>query len=535
MCGANVWYVLGDQQINKTKPCEVTSLECFPITNLLNHFEQKQIFQRKSLLFLIIRIIHIPQIAMSRFSLLLVLTAFALPLNLTGQDAWNLQKCIQYAFEHNIQIKQQHLNTRVNEQALQQTKLDALPSLNAGANHNFSFGRALDETTYEFTQDQQVQSSNFNLNSSLTLFNGFRKWNAIQRDRFSLKASLQALERLKNDISLNVASAYLQILFNLELVEVSRDQLELIRQQVDRTGKLVEAGSLARGDLLEIQAQAANEELNLVNYQNQLRASYINLIQLLELDSPGGFEIEQPALGPLLKRASLPSVDSIYRMAQKTLPRIKGAEYQLQSQQEALSIARGQLSPRLSLNMNYGTGYSSIRNKLTGVDSMTVPIGRTQNDVPVFSTQPFPNYSNYPFWDQLEDNASTSVSFNLSIPIFNGWQVRNNIENAQVQVLNARYELQLQENQLYKDIQNARADAVAAWKKYQAARKTVESMQESFKYTEQKFEVGLVNSIEFNTAKNNLIRAQSELLQAKYEYLFKTRILDFYQGKPLKI
>jgi outer membrane protein len=185
--------------------------------------------------------------------------------------------------------------------------------------------------------------------------------------------------------------------------------------------------------------------------------------------------------------------------------------------------------------MSYGTGYSSIRDRLTGVDSMTVPIGRTQNNVPVFSTQPFPNYTNYPFWDQLEDNASTSVSFRLSIPIFNGWQVRNNIENARVQVLNARYELQLQENQLYKDIQNARADAVAAWKKYQAARKTVESMQESFKYTEQKFEVGLVNSIEFNTAKNNLIRAQSELLQAKYEYLFKTRILDFYQGKPLKI
>jgi len=169
------------------------------------------------------------------------------------------------------------------------------------------------------------------------------------------------------------------------------------------------------------------------------------------------------------------------------------------------------------------------------MDSVTVPIGRTQNDVPVFSTQPVPSYSAYPFWNQLEDNANTSVMFNLSIPIFNGWQVRHSISNARVGVLNAQYELQLQENQLYKDIQTAHADALAAWKKYQAARKTVESMQESFKYTSKKFEVGLVNSIEFNTAKNNLIRAQSELLQAKYEYIFKTRILDFYQGKPIKI
>jgi len=472
---------------------------------------------------------------MHKYFFLLVWMAGIVPSQLTAQDTWNLQECIQWAFDHNIQIKQQNLNTQVNENALQQTRLSALPSLNAGAAHNFSFGRALDETTYEFTQDQQVQSSNFNLSSSITLFNGFQKWNAIQRDRFSLKASLQTLERLKNDISLNVASAYLQILFNQELVHVARDQLELINQQVDRTQKLIDAGSLARGDLLEIQAQAANEELNLVNYQNQLRSSYISLIQLLELDSAGGFEIEQPALDQLLKREPLPPVDSIYRIGQKQLPRIKGAEYQLRSEEEALDIARGQLSPRLSMNLNYGSRYSNIRERLTGMDSVTVPIGRTQNNVPVFSTQPVPSYSGYPFWDQLQDNANTSVMFNLSIPIFNGWQVRHSISNARVGVLNARYELQLQENQLYKDIQTAHADALAAWKKYQAARKTVESMQESFKYTSKKFEVGLVNSIEFNTAKNNLIRAQSELLQAKYEYIFKTRILDFYQGKPIKI
>ncbi len=458
-----------------------------------------------------------------------------LPLHMTAQESWGLQKCIEYALEHNIQVKQQQLNTQVSKQALKQTRLSALPSLNAGANHNFSYGRALDETTYEFTQDQQVQSSNFNVSSSLTLFSGFQKWNAIKRDRFSVKASLQALERLKNDVSLNVASAYLQILFNHELVEVASDQLKLIDQQVERTAKLVEAGSLAKGNLLEIEAQAANEELNLVNQQNQLRSSYISLIQLLELDTADGFEIERPQTDQLIQHQPLPPVDTIYQAARGYLPRIKSAKYQLQSREEALGVAKGQLSPRISLNLNYGSGYSSIRDRLAGVDSVSIPIGRTANNIPVYATQPIPHYRDYPFWQQLQDNASTSVMFSLSIPIFNGWQVRHSIGNARVNMLNARYELESRENQLFKDIQNARADAVAAWKKYQAAQKTVQSMKEAFKYTRQKFEVGLVNSIEFNTAKNNLIRAQSELLQAKYEYLFKTRILDFYQGKPLNI
>ncbi|HKL37283.1 MAG TPA: TolC family protein, partial [Bacteroidales bacterium] len=281
---------------------------------------------------------------MPKFILPLVLTVIFLPCKPAAQDTWNLEECIQYAFDHNIQIKQQQLNAQVDENNLAQTRLGALPSLNAGAAHNFSFGRALDETTYEFTQNQEVQSSNFNVNSSMTLFNGFQQWNSVQRDRFSVKASLQDLKRLKNEISLNVASAYLQILFNYELAEVSSDQLELIRQEVERTEKLVEAGSLARGNLLEMQAQAANEELNLVNAQNQLRSSYISLIQLLELESAEGFEITRPALSSLLEEMPLLSVDSIYRLARKTLPRIQGAEYYLQSRKEALEVAKGQLS-----------------------------------------------------------------------------------------------------------------------------------------------------------------------------------------------
>jgi len=454
---------------------------------------------------------------------------------LNAQKNWTLQECIEYAHEHNIQVKQQKLSTEINETTLKESKLDALPSLNAGASHNFSYGRALDETTYEYTENQEVQSSNFSVNSSVTLFQGFQKWNRIKQNKFLLKSELANLEQLKNDISLNVASAYLQILFNKELVEVSQNQLEITQQQIERTQKLVEAGSLARGSLLEIKSQAANEELNLVNAQNQLETSFLNLTQLLELDSIGNFDIVRPDFSEIDKDLPLKSVDSIFSAAAEVLPRVESAEYNLEAKEKALDVAKGGLSPSLSLSFAYGSRYSSIRNKLTGYNEETIPIGETVSGEGVIATQRFPTYSDYAFSDQIQDNANTSIMLSLSIPIFNGLKANYSVDNARVSKLNAEYSLESTKNNLYKDIQSARSDALSAWKKYEAAKKTVKSMEESFKYTKQKFEVGLVNSVEYNTAKNNLTKAKSDLLQAKYEYIFKTRILDFYQGKQLEI
>mgnify|MGYP006286037277 FL=1 len=454
---------------------------------------------------------------------------------LNAQKNWTLQECIEYAHEHNIQVKQQKLSTEINETTLKESKLDALPSLNAGASHNFSYGRALDETTYEYTENQEVQSSNFSVNSSVTLFQGFQKWNRIKQNKFLLQSELANLEQLKNDISLNVASAYLQILFNKELVEVSQNQLEITRQQIERTEKLVEAGSLARGSLLEIKSQAANEELNLVNAQNQLETSFLNLTQLLELDSIGNFDIVRPDFSEIDKDLPLKPVDSIFSVAAGVLPRVESAKYNLEAKEKALDVAKGGLSPSLSLGFAYGSRYSSIRDKLTGYEEGTVPIGETVSGEEVIATQRFPTYSDYPFSDQIQDNANTSIRLSLSIPIFNGLKANYAVDNARVSKLNAEYSLESTKNNLYKDIQSARSDALSAWKKYEAAKKTVQSMEESFKYTKQKFEVGLVNSVEYNTAKNNLTKAKSDLLQAKYEYIFKTRILDFYQGKQLEI
>ncbi len=431
-----------------------------------------------------------------------------------AQNIWTLEDCILYAFENNLQIKQQVLNTEYNENMLSQSRVSLAPDLNAGASHALSWGRALDQTTYEFTEEEQIMSSNMNITSSVTLFNGLQQYNTIKQNEFNLLASFQDLEKLKNDISLLIASAYLQILFNKELLGVAENQLETTRQHVERTRKLVEAGSLAKGSLLEIQAQEASEELNVINAQNQLDISFLTLTQILDLDSVGDFTIEIPEFEDIATQEILLTVNSVYNDALSILPQIKSAEYQLESSLKGLDIARGNRAPTLNLNGSFGTGYSDIRERFNPATLEMEP---------------------YPFSDQIQDNRSTTMSLGLRVPIFNGWMANTNISNAKLQVLNSRLALETEKNNLYKDIQQSYADAVAARKKYLATEEALVSMEESFMYTEQKFEVGLVNTVDYNTEKNRLTTTQSDLLQAKYDYIFRMKILDFYRGIPLSL
>ena len=440
--------------------------------------------------------------------------------NSPGQDnKWTLEECVLYAIEHNIQVKQQELAADVQQNALKQSKYNLAPSLNGGAGHSYSFGRALDESTYSFTDNETVLSDYFSLNSSVTLFSGFTNRKSIEQNKYNLQASIQDVEKIKNDISLSIALAYLQTLLNKELLAVTKNQHDITMEQIDRTSKLVAAGSLARGSLLEIQAQAASEELLVVNAGNQLDLSILNLTQLLELDTVGNFDIIVPELQIPNEAELIEPVKTIYSEAIKIQPQIKGAEFQLESSELSLDIAKGARSPRLSLNGSYNTRYSDIRQKLVGIDPVTF----------------VPTYEEYPFMDQLKDNVNYGLSLSLSVPIFNGWQVNQAVSNAQLNIEQSRYNLEYQKNVLYKDIQQAFADAMASLKKFHSSQRALVSMEESFRYTEQKFNVGLVNTIDYKTSKNQLTRTQSDLLQAKYEYIFKVKVLDFYRGKELSL
>ncbi|MCK5137159.1 MAG: TolC family protein [Bacteroidales bacterium] len=473
---------------------------------------------------------------MIRKSIILSILLLCAVITGVAQQSWSLENCIQYAMENNIQIKQSVLNTEYNENLLKQSKLGQIPNLSASSNYTHSWGRALDQTTYQFTENQQIGSLSLGVSSSVNLFNGLRVRNTILQNELNLMASYEDVEKIKNDISLNIAAAYLSIMFNKELLAVTESQLEITGQQVERTQKIVDAGKLARGSILEIQAQYASEELNLVNAENQLVISLLHLQQILDLPIDTSFEISIPDLqdpghDPLILDAT-----EVYRIAEQEMPEIRSAELVMESSEKGLKIAEGGRYPSLYLSANYNSGYSDIREQVVEVNETQIPIGETAGGEPVFSyPTEIPVYGRYPFFEQVRDNRSAGVGLGLSIPIFNGWQINTSIANARLTLENAELELQNKKLMLYATIQQAYADALAALKKFTATEQALISMEESFKYTEKKFEVGLVNTVDYNTSKNQLTATQSELLQAKYDFIFKTKILNFYKGEPITL
>ena len=457
---------------------------------------------------------------------------------LSGQQPWSLEDCIRYAMENNIQIKQAVLNTEYSENLLNQSRLGQIPNLNASSNYSYSWGRALDQTTYQFTDDQQINSLSMGVTSSANLFNGLRTRNTIERNRLNLMASYEDVEKIRNDISLNIAAAYLSILFNKELVAVTGSQLEITGQQVERTRKMVDAGRLAQGSFLEIQAQYAAEELNLVNAENQLEISLLNLQQILDLPVDTAFDVSIPDLPDPGDNLMVIDADQVFLTAEQEMPEIKSARLQVESSERDLKIAESGRYPRIFISANYNSGFSDIRQKVVDINEIDNPqIEVTGGGDPVYSLYPqtIPIYGSYPFFEQIRDNTSVGLGAGISVPIFNGWQVQTNVANAHIQLENQRLELQNRRNVLYASIQQAFADALAALKKFTASEQALIAMEESFKYTEKKFEVGLVNTVDYNTSKNQLSATQSDLLQAKYDFIFKTRILNFYRGEPITL
>jgi outer membrane protein len=474
-------------------------------------------------------------------SLLVLFATLALKMNAqtasTVNQAMTLEQCIDYALKNNIQIKQSELNTELSQVNLTQSKANLLPSLNANAAHSYNIGRTIDRFTNQFA-DAQVLSQNFSLSSDINLFNGFQNIHTIQQNKFSYLASKYDVEKMKNDVALNIATAYLQILYSMDAVDNAKNQMGITNGQVARTKILLEAGTAAKGTLLDIQSQLAIEELNLTNAQNQLDIAYLSLAQLLNMPSAEGLSIVKPNLTVGNEALLTATPSQIYSVAVSSLPEIKSAEFNVKSADKAVDVAWGGLSPRLIFSASYGTGYSGLSQRMTSLPSFqgyspngSVTSGGDTVLSPVFSNGAFEKIS---YGDQYKDNVNKSFGFYLTVPIFNRFQTKTSIDRARIQKLNADLTVESTKLQIQKNVQQAYADANAGLKKYNASLKAIEAMEESFKYTEQKFNVGMLNTNDYNDAKNKLIKAQSDLLQAKYEYVFKTKVLDFYQGKPLK-
>ncbi len=440
-----------------------------------------------------------------------VLCLVTLSPDIHARKIWTLEECIAHAHEHNLQVQRQQLQSKSAENNYLYARAQVLPNANIGANYTYNQGRALNTEDYEWI-NQSFYDGSVGFNSRMNLFNGLSNYNNILQNKYNLLARIEGVKELKNDITIQIAGAYLQILFNEELLKIAEEQLKVTKQQVAKNEKLVEVGNLSRGDLYEIQAQKAREKSNVTAASNTLAISYLTLAQYMDLEihNLADFKISIPELG--IEDANiLRTVDSVFNDAMVVLPRIKAAEYTLLSYEKGLKAEIGTAFPSLDLRYAVGSFYNEL------------------SPNPVSSTDP------YPWYDQLADKRRQIVTLGLNIPVFNRLYTQNRISNAKVGVMDAQVGLEQTKQTLFKTIQQAYADARAALDNYDSNLETVKSMEEAFIYTEQKFNVGMVSSVDYNIAKNNLTRAQSDLLQAKYLYIFNTKILDFWAGKPITL
>ena len=455
-----------------------------------------------------------------------------------SQKIWTLEDCINYALENNLDISKQLLTVESNKDALLQSGLNMLPNLNANGTNVWNFGQTIDQYTNTFATNT-VRSNNFYIQSNVTLFGGLQKLNTFKQNKINLMASQYDVDVIKNSISLTAAGYYLDILFNLELLDVAKEQLRITTSQSERIEKMVAAGSSAKGDLLNILAQKATEQLNVVDAQNRLYISYISLQQVINLPVSSDFTIEKPLLKAVQPPKEKITVDVIFDHAMKTRPEIKSAELRVESAQKRLAIARGYVQPTLSLSGSWGTGYSVVAQEIDPnvprkISFDSVGFTKTSREAVIVGQVDY-SYRTKAFTDQLRDNSNQSVGFYLNIPIFNGWSGRTAISQAKIQKSQVELDLGIKTRDLRKLIEQAYADASSALQKYSASEEKVSAQTEAFKYAQQKFDVGVMTSFDYNNTKKDLTLAQSQLLQAKYDFIFKTTILEFYMGNPIKI
>jgi len=456
----------------------------------------------------------------------------------TTKTTWTLQECIEYSLKNNLQVKQAEFASENTLLTLKQAKNNLLPAINGSTGYGWSFGRSIDPTENTFV-NQQISSNNFNLSGSVPLFNGLQLQNTIKRNRLENEAALSDVEQTKNDVVLNVVAAYTQILFSDELLQNAQLQLNTSQQQLERTQKLFRAGSVAESNIFEINSQMATDELSIINAQNQKNIAELNLIQLLDLRDIKHFEVVKPDIKDPDQDVIMIDAGEVYAASQQRMPQVTSVDLRVSSALKDIDIARGAYYPRLSLSGSISTNYSSARQQQVLLNTPNIQtIGFVNGDQtqPVLYSVPYSySYTSYGFFNQLTDNQGKSIFLNLSIPIFNGFQVRNNVSRAIINHKLAVLNTEVVRNQLRTSIQQAFADAVAAQQKFIATKKQLAALELTYRNTEIKFNNGLVNTTDFNVARNNFTRAQSDLITAKYDYTFKLKILDFYQGKPLAL
>ena len=418
---------------------------------------------------------------------------------------WSLRECCDYAVEHNISIKQQQNQRRQQELQLSTAKNSRLPDLSASANQNFSFGRGLTaENTYSNTN---TSSTSFSLGTSIPIFTGFQIPNQIKLNQLNLEAATADLEKANNEIRMQVAQAYVQILYDMEIAEVAHRQIGIDSAQVARLQAFVKNGKASEAELSQQKATLANSRLTATQADNNTRLAILTLTQLLELPTPDNFSIVRPNLDEIVGLVELDRLvtpDQVYAEALGVKPEILSQQLRLKGTEHSIKIAQAGNYPTLSLSGGLGTNY--------------------------YTTSGFKSDN---FSTQLKNNFSQYVGLNLNVPIFNRFQTRNNIRSARIDLENQQLQLENTKKTLYKEIQQVYYNALNAQTKEKSSKEAVNSSKDAFTLMQAKYENGKATITEFNESKNNYLKSESDLVQARYENLYQHALLEFYRGKEL--
>ena len=433
---------------------------------------------------------------------ILIACVMATGYGIQAQEAWSLQKCIEYAIEHNLSIKQQEASRNQSEVELNTAQWSRLPNLNGNVGQSFNFGRAIQAAnTYG---NRNTRNTNFSVGTSIPLFTGMQIPNSIALSKLNLKAATEDLNKAKEDISIQVASYYLQVLFNEELVKIAQRQVELSQEQLDRKVTFFKNGKASEAEVYEAKSRVAQDEYSLVQAQNNHQLALLDLSQLLELPTPENFQIETPNVEAFSTQLSLP--DEVYAQALLNKPAIKAAQYRLEGAAKSIRIAQSAWYPQLSFGAGIGTNYYSI----TGIENAS-------------------------FGSQWHQNMNKYLQFSLSIPLFNRFATRNRVKSARIQRNALAWQLEESKKALYKEIQQAYYNARAAESQYQSSQTASQSAEASFKLMSEKYANGKATATEYNEMRATWMKALSEQVQARYDYLFRSKILEFYQGKQLTL
>ena len=444
-------------------------------------------------------------------SMMAFLSAIA-PANAQEQTApWSLEACINYAYANNLQLKQKMEEQEARKVELHTSKHSWLPAVNANMGQSFQFGRSTSKSGV--IVDQNAANTTFNINLDMPIFDGFKIPNDIAARKLDLQAAIESLNKAKEDLAVNIASYYLQALYNKELQRVAQLQVDLDREQVNKTEAMVNAGKVPLSQLYDIKAQLARDEVTLTEATNNVQLALLDLAQSLELErSDRSFDVVTPQITDAVAEnmSSILPPETIFDQAVTFKPQIKEQEYLLESQKRMLKVAQAGYYPKLNFGASYSNGYYHT--------SMGGEFADTRS-----------------FGDQLKQNGQKIVGFSLSIPLLNRFQVRNSVRSARIGINNQQLLLENSKKTLYKEIQQAYYNATAAQEKYTASDKSVASSREAFSYAQARYEAGKSTVFEFNEAKTKYAQSLAEQAQAKFDFIFRAKILDFYRGTPLKL